>query len=60
MRKYQYLLALADEVANNYSDKAWTKYMESVKNMRDDLLDVGDSEIDAICAKLCAPSDYGK
>lgn len=60
VRKYKYLLALADEVANNYSDKAWTKYMAGVKNMRDDLLDVGDSEIDAICAKLDAPGDYGK
>lgn len=60
VRKYKYLLALADEVANNYSDKVWMEYMASVKNMRNDLLDVGDSEINAICAKLCAPSDYGK
>lgn len=60
VRKYKYLLALADEIANNYSDKAWTKYMESVKNMRDDLLDVGDSEINAICAKRGASGDYGK
>ena len=60
VRKYKYLLALADEVANNYSDKAWTKYMESVKNMRDELLDVGDSEIDAICSKLDAAGDYVK
>lgn len=59
VRKYKYLLALADEVANNYSDKAWTKYMESVKNMRDELLDVGDSEINAICAKLDAPCNCG-
>ena len=60
VRKYKYLLALADEIANNYSDKAWTKYMESVKNTRDDLLDVGDSEINAICAKRGASGDYGK
>ena len=60
VRKCKYLLALADEIANNYSDKAWTKYMESVKNMRDDLLDVGDSEINAICAKRGASGDYGK
>ena len=60
VRKYKYLLALADEVANNYSDKAWTKYMAGVKNMRGDLLDVGDSEIKAICAKLGASGDYGK
>lgn len=60
VRKYKYLLALADEVANNYSDKVWMEYMASVKNMRNDLLDVGDSEINAICVKLCAPSDYGK
>ena len=38
VRKYKYLLA----VANDYSDKAWTEYMAGVKNMRDDLLDVGD------------------
>lgn len=60
VRKYKYLLALADEVANNYSDKAWTKYIAGIKNMRDDLLDLGDSEINAICVKLCAPSDYDK
>lgn len=60
LRKYQYLLALADEVANNYSDKAWTEYMAGVKNMRDDLLDVGGSEINAICARLDAPGDCGK
>lgn len=60
VRKYKYLLALADEVANNYSDKAWTKYMADIKNMRDDLLDVGDSEINVICVKLCASSDYVK
>lgn len=60
VRKYKYLLALADEVANNYSDKAWTKYMAGVKNMRDDLLDVGDSEINAICAKRGASGDYSK
>lgn len=63
VRKYKYLLALADEVANNYSDKVWTKYMAGVKNMRDDLLDLGDSEINAICAKLGASGasgDYGK
>lgn len=52
VRKYKYLLALADEVANNYSDKVWTKYMAGVKNMRDDLLDLGDSEINAIIALL--------
>ena len=34
--------------------------MAGVKNMRDDLLDVGDSEIDAICAKLGASGDYVK
>lgn len=56
VRKYQYLLA----VANDYSDKAWTEYMAGVKNMRDDLLDVGDSEINAICTKLDAPDDCGK
>lgn len=56
VRKYQYLLA----VANDYSDKAWTEYMAGVKNMRNDLLDVGDSEINAICAKLDAPGDCGK
>lgn len=56
LRKYKYLLA----VANDYSNKAWMEYMAGIKNMRDDLLDVGDSEINAICVKLCAPSDYGK
>lgn len=60
VRKYKYLLALANDVANNYSDKAWTKYMAGIKNMRDDLLDVGDSKINAICAKLGAPGDYVK
>ena len=60
VRKYKYLLALADEVANNYSDKAWVEYMAGVKNMRDDLLDLGDSEIDAICAKLDAAGNYVK
>lgn len=60
VRKYQYLLALANEVANDYSDKAWMKYMAGVKNMRGDLLDVGDSEINAICAKLDALGDCGK
>lgn len=47
VRKYKYLLA----VANDYSDKAWTEYMAGIKNMRDDLLDLGDSEIKAIYAK---------
>lgn len=56
VRKYKYLLA----VANDYSDKAWTEYMAGIKNMRDDLLDLGDSEINAICAKLCASGDCGK
>lgn len=56
VRKYQYLLA----VANDYSDKAWTEYMAGIKNMRDDLLDVGDSEIKAICVKLDALGDHGK
>ena len=57
VRKYKYLSVLADEVANNYSDKAWSKYMAGIKNMRNDLLDVGDSEINAICAKLGASGD---
>lgn len=56
VRKYQYLLA----VANDYSDKAWAEYMAGIKNMRDDLLDVGDSEINAICAKLGVSGDYSK
>lgn len=56
VRKYQYLLA----VANDYSDKAWTEYMAGIKNMRDDLLDLGDSEINAICVKLDASGDHGK
>lgn len=60
VRKYKYLLALANEVANDYSDKAWTDYITGVKNMRDELLDVGDSEINAICAKLDAPYNCGK
>lgn len=60
VHKYQYLLALADEVANNYSDKAWMEYMAGVKNMRDDLLDVGNSEINEICVKLDASGDCGK
>lgn len=47
-------------VANDYSDKAWTEYIAGVKNMRDDLLDVGDSEINAICTKLDVPGDCGK
>ena len=34
--------------------------MAGVKNMRDDLLDVGDSEIKAICAKRGVSGDYGK
>lgn len=59
-QKYEYLHILSDEVANDYSDKAWTEYMAGVKNMRDDLLDVGDSEINAICTKLDAPGDCGK
>ena len=60
VRKYKYLLALADEVVNNYSDKAWVEYMAGVRNMRDDLLDLGDSEINAIYAKIDASSDYSK
>lgn len=57
VHKYKYLFVLADEVANNYSDKAWSKYMAGIKNMRNDLLDVGDSKINAICAKLGASGD---
>lgn len=56
VHKYKYLLV----VANDYSDKAWTEYMAGIKNMRDDLLDLGDSEIKAICVKLDASGDHGK
>lgn len=56
VRKYKYLLAVADD----YSDKAWAEYMAGIKNMRDDLLDLGDSEINAIYAKLDASGNRGK